>query len=112
MEENVIKCPFCQVNTSSEDYFCPNCGKKIREKPLSNSIGKQINIYLFSLLFPPLGLWPGIKYLKQKDSKLKKIGVIAIVLTILSFIITGIISVNLFGQLNQQLDQLRGSMLF
>jgi len=69
-------------------YFCPNCGKKIKEPPLSTSIGKQIYIYALSILLPPLGLWPGIKYLLQGSTKARIIGIVAIVLTIISTVLT------------------------
>lgn len=81
-------CPSCKTEVSILDFFCPVCGKKLKEKPLSTSISKQIFIYLLSTLLPPLGLWPAIKYLRQGDNKSKKIGIIAIVLTIISIIIT------------------------
>lgn len=41
-----------------------------------------------SVFLPPLGLWPGIRYLKQKDEKSRMIGFIAITLTIVSTAIT------------------------
>jgi hypothetical protein len=35
-----------------------------------------------------LGLWPGFRYLFSKDPKAKVIGIIAIVLTIVSLVVT------------------------
>ncbi len=81
-------CPHCQSNISSTDFFCPVCGKKLKEKPLSTSTTKQILIYLLSILLPPLGIWPAIKYLRQSDEKSKKIGIAAIILTVISLVIT------------------------
>ena len=77
-------CPVCHIQIPAADYFCPNCGKELHEKPLSTSVGKQIGIYLTSFFLPPLGLWPGIKYLRQKDQKAQVVGIIAVFLTILS----------------------------
>jgi uncharacterized OB-fold protein len=99
------KCPFCQFQVTEKDSFCPNCGRKIREKALSSTIWKQISIYLLSFLLPPLGLWPGFKYLKQKEQKLKNIGIVAIILTFLSLIIGGIIGIRVANEVNRQVNE-------
>ena len=98
-------CPFCSFSLSENFYFCPNCGKKINEPIASVTLGKQIGIYLLSLFLPPLGLFPGIKYLLQKDQKRKMVGVVAIALTILSTVITVWITINLTKTINTQLNQ-------
>ncbi|HUD09536.1 MAG TPA: zinc ribbon domain-containing protein [Patescibacteria group bacterium] len=100
MEQTI--CPFCHFPLSQTYYFCPNCGKKISEPPIT--ILKQIGVYLLSIFLPPLGLWPGIRYLLSKNQKTKKVGAIAIFLTILSTIITLWISVAMFNNLSQSLS--------
>lgn len=106
-------CKYCGFQTLDSYYFCPNCGKKLKQPPLSTSISKQIYIYAISVLFPPLGLWPGIKYLLQKDSLSKIIGIIAIILTIVSTIITVKVTMDFIGGqsnlVNQQLKLLENS---
>ena len=72
-------CPKCALPILSEFYFCPNCGKQLRSKPISVSIMKQTGVYLLSFLLPPLGLYPGIKYILHGDTKTKVVGVIAII---------------------------------
>lgn len=89
------ECKYCNFIVFSNYYFCPNCGKKLHEPPLSTSIPKQISIYILSFFLPPLGLLPGIKYLFQKDQKAKMIGLIALLLTFISIIITIQITKNL-----------------
>lgn len=88
-------CKYCGFAVSDNFYFCPNCGKKLIEPPLSTSIGKQIGIYALSFFLPPLGLVPGFRYLRQKDSKSKIVGLIAILLTLVSIIITIKLALNL-----------------
>lgn len=94
-------CPFChfQIIDPEHSYFCPNCGKKLKEPPLT--LFKQIGIYLVSIFLPPLGLWPGIKYLLQSDEKKKMVGLIAIVLTLLSTVITIWLTIGFVNNLNQ-----------
>jgi uncharacterized membrane protein YvbJ len=105
VEQNFLYCPFCAKPLQEGDYFCPNCGKKIREQPLFRSYWKQLSIYAVSIFLPPLGLWPGLKYLRQNDPKLKTIGVIAILLTLISLVVSTLLFVNLMKQVNDQVNQ-------
>lgn len=106
MEQNF--CRVCRTALLPTFNFCPSCGLQIKEAPVSVSLGKQISVYIFSLLLPPLGLFPGIKYLTKGDTNAKHVGLIAIFLTILGTIISlwaffGLIhSVN--NTLNQQIN--------
>jgi hypothetical protein len=94
------QCPSCKLNISENDVFCSHCGKKIKDAPLSTTLVRQILIYVFSILFPPLGLWPALKYLKQADVKSKNIGYITLALTIISTLLTLYASVGLIRTLN------------
>jgi hypothetical protein len=99
---NPTICPFCHFTLNETFYFCPNCGKKINEPPIT--ILKEISVYLISILLPPLGLWPGIKYLFSKNARTKRAGMIAIALTIISTVITLWLSVALFNNLSKSVN--------
>lgn len=86
--ETSLTCPFCGTITDLNVNFCPNCGKTLKEKPISTTTLTQIGIYLLSFFLPPLGLWPAFRYLRQADRKAKQIGGAAVVITILSVIVT------------------------
>ncbi len=77
-------CPYCGTSIPSDAFFCPNCGKELRERPISIGVGSQIGIYLLSIFLPPLGLWPGIKYARRHEKKAKVVGATAITLTVIS----------------------------
>lgn len=94
-------CPFCHFPIIETFFFCPNCGKKLKEVPPATTIAKQIGIYALSVFLPPLGLWPGIKYLMQPDQKAKTIGMVAIVLTLVSTLVTVWIALSMVNQINQ-----------
>lgn len=104
-------CKYCGFSISPSFYFCPNCGKKLAEPPKSTSIGKQLYIYTISILLPPLGLMPGIKYLMDKNQKAKIIGIIAIVLTVISSVISIYLTLSFLNSqasfTNNQIDQLQ-----
>lgn len=82
----LIKCKECGHEISDEALACPNCGKPQKDKPPSVSLSRQMVVYFVSLFLPPFGLWYVWKYLKQKDNKSKKIGIAALILTIISII--------------------------
>jgi len=84
-------CSVCHQPIKPEYYFCPNCGHKIKEKPLSTSVQTQIGIYAYSIILPfilyiSIKKWPAMKYIKSNDQKTKQIGYIAMTLIILSTI--------------------------
>ena len=100
----LIKCKECGHEISDEALVCPNCGKPQRDKPPLVSLSRQVVVYFVSLFLPPFGLWYVWKYLKQKDGKFKKIGIVALILTIISIIITIWFTGKLVDSINQELN--------
>lgn len=98
-------CPACKFGVVDGYVFCPHCGTKLKDVPFEIPVGKQIGIYLLSFLLPPLGLFPGIKLLKNPDEKAKHVGLVAIFLTILASIFTIWATVNFINTLNTTLNQ-------
>jgi hypothetical protein len=98
-------CKSCQNPIAPTFFFCPYCGKKLRQPPLSISVWKQINVYFISVFFPPFGLIPGIRYLRQSDSRSQMIGIIVLLLTGLSTLVTIYYSVVLIQYANQYFSQ-------
>jgi hypothetical protein len=93
MDDTSLVCPQCHLPVQPEFYFCPNCGKALKEKPLSTSTGTQVWIYALSIIMPliaflAISYWPGIKYFRSSDEQAKQIGMIAIALMTISTIIT------------------------
>lgn len=81
-------CPSCRAPISAVENFCPQCGIKLKEPSFSTSIGKQAFIYFISFFLAPFGLVYVFKYLKLSDSKARKIGIAALILTILGISLT------------------------
>lgn len=101
-------CPYCKNSTQPNFIYCPTCGKNLMEASTPIPLSKQIGVYALSILLPPLGLWPGIKYLVSKNPNGKQVGIIAIILTAVAIII-GIFAVMQFMSMlsqsvNLQLD--------
>lgn len=97
-------CKNCHMKILGDYYYCPNCGKKIKEPPFKFSALKTTGIMLESVLLPPLGLFPGIKYLRYKDPVAKAIGITAIVITIIATILMCIFLKNYIDTVNKQLN--------
>jgi hypothetical protein len=104
MEPEKLHCPSCQILIVKEYNFCPNCGKKFHEPPQSTGIGRQIVVYLISIFLPPLGFWPGIKYIRQKEQKAQLIGIVAISLTVLSTALSLWLTVGMLDEYTKMLD--------
>ncbi len=94
-------CPVCRNSIDLTDFFCRACGAKLKEKPPSISLFKQLSLYALSFLLPPFGLIPAIKYLRQEDSKSKQVGIIAIVLTVISLIVSIMLIFNFMNTYSQ-----------
>jgi predicted amidophosphoribosyltransferase len=111
MDQSLL-CPQCHQPITPTDYFCANCGKRLKIPPLPTTIVRQIMIYLGSVILPPMGLVWGMRYLKQPDQKSKLIGIVAIVLTALSLVISTIYIVDYINKVNtevtRQLNDIQG----
>lgn len=95
-------CPACHTQVRPTDYYCFNCGQDLQQatKPIS-----WVNLFatsLGSLLFPPLGIVWGIRYLKKPNPRAKLTGELAIGLTVISMIALALYMVNLIDYLNQE----------
>ena len=101
----VITCFGCHQPVVPQYYFCPNCGKKLKEPPPSTSIERQIQVYLISIFLPPIGFFYTYKYLKVADSKSQMVGWIAAVLTIISLVVTLYLTKVTMDKFNVLLDQ-------
>lgn len=99
----LIKCKECGHEISDEALTCPNCGKPQRDKLPSVSLSRQMAVYSVSLFLPPFGFWYVWKYLKQKDGKSKKIGIVALILTIISIIVMIWFTEGFVNSINQTL---------
>lgn len=102
MDPNQNFCRYCKNIIDVNAYFCPNCGKKLRDKPLSTSLLAQIGVYALSIFAPPFGLIPAFKYLKQDNGK--TIGMLAILLTLISLGFTVWFTINFINSINKTLN--------
>lgn len=111
MESQTIQASFCskcKAPVQPEFYFCPQCGKSLKPKPISTSLANQIVAYAVSLLLPPLGLYYTYKYFKLHTNSGKIIAWITIILTVLSLIWSLILFKDILDAYRQSMSQLRG----
>jgi amino acid transporter len=105
-------CPACHQPVEQSDYFCRNCGRNLRKKPLTTSAGHQIMLYLGSIFLFPLGFIWGIRYIREDSRDAKTIGmmclIISIVVLFIIILLTASIISNINNQVNQQLQMYQG----
>lgn len=104
--DDFLLCPACQFKIQNEWFFCPNCGRNLKEKAPDVTFTKQILIYFVSFFFTPLGLGWGLKYVRSTDKKVKTVGIISIVLTILSIILVSMVFKGFIDQYSKILNNL------
>ncbi len=106
-------CKFCKSPVQENFYFCPNCGKKIKEPPFKFSLGKSITIIVVAILIPPFGIIPGVKYFLKDDRRAQFVGLITIAVTIIAtglmLIITSRV-LNYYKDAYNQVMQIQSSM--
>ena len=97
-------CKKCKAAILESYSFCPSCGIKVKDV-CDISVGKQIGLYLLSVFLPPLGLFPGLRYLKNENETAKHIGLILIFLTILSSIISVWMFFGVINTINKTINE-------
>ena len=81
-------CPSCNFTIQNDWYYCPNCGKTLRNKPITVSVAKQLLIYSVSFFLAPLGLAWGIRYIRNSNRNTRIVGLISIILTLIAIAFT------------------------
>lgn len=108
MDETSL-CPACHIAVRPTDYFCFNCGKNLHAAPPGTTLTDQIKLYLGSVFLAPMGIFWGLRYLREESQKSKIVGIVAIALSVVTFIIAVKFTVNTINTLNTQVEkQLQG----
>lgn len=97
-----MTCKYCSAQILDSYYFCPNCGKKIKEPPFKFSLSRAIFIFLVSIFLPPFGLFPAIKYFVAPDIKAKLVGAVG---TVLNIVVLTLATYYLINTINKTMDQ-------
>lgn len=101
-------CPKCGGVVAIAANFCPACGNLLKPSALATSFSKQLIIYLVSFFLPPFGLGWAMKYLRSADPRARTIGIVSILLTVLSLLLTFWIASSLMNSYSQILNNSLG----
>ncbi len=99
-------CKYCHAPVTPEEYFCPNCGKKLRDKPPLTTASEQAKVYIISLVFWPFGAVYIWRYLRQEDPKSKMIGWVVLAITVAIGILVAWTTKVFIDEFNKQLNSL------
>jgi hypothetical protein len=106
------KCTKCHVVVRPADYFCFNCGNNLKPVPPSLLPVDQIWLYTKSILIPPFGVLWAYRYLKENNNKSKIVGMIAVILTLISLVVSSILFKNFVNDVNTQVSKQMDSFSF
>jgi|SRR5579872_3619517 len=104
MDTMQFVCPVCGNITAPDDVFCSHCGAQLANHNQNIGIGKQIWIYFVSLALPPFGFIWTWKYLKSGTPQQKRVGWIALILTVISIILTVWVTVGFLQGISSQIN--------
>ena len=99
----VFVCKFCSAPVSRDDFFCPHCGKKLKEKAVSLDFLPIVWLFVLSTLLPPFGIGLTFSYIKTEDGRAKIVGWVSLVLTIMAFVGTLMLAKSMMDTINQQI---------
>lgn len=99
-----MTCRYCSQPITTFDYFCPSCGKKLKEKPISTEFWPLVWLFVLSLFFPPFGLGKTIRYIRSEDEKAKVMGWLSLIVTVVAIIVTIWISKTAMDNVNKQIN--------
>ena len=103
-------CPQCHQPVLATEYFCPNCGKDLKEKPPGTKWWNQLYIYSLSFFLPPLGLWPAWKYIRSKDGTAQRVGWIAVALTVIAIVVSIFLFQDFVNSFSQYVNSSSGGL--
>lgn len=99
-----MRCRYCSQPITTFDYFCPSCGKKLKDKPVSTDFWPLVWLFALSALFPPFGIGRTLRYIKADEEKAKMMGWISLIVTIFAFTLTIWITKRTMDNLNKQIN--------
>ena len=98
-------CPFCHIAVRPADYFCSNCGKNLHPAPLGTGVFDIAKLYLGSVFFTPMGIFWGMRYLREKNNTSIIVGVIAMLLSLVTLIVAIQYTVSFMNTINSQMGK-------
>ncbi len=101
---NLFVCHACGSVLAPDDIFCSHCGATVASVVETVGLWKQIWIYFVSIVFPPFGFIWTWKYLRSDNFELKRVGIIATVLTVVAIIVTIWVTLGFFQGMQSQLN--------
>ena len=114
MNENanlMIPCPNCKNQIDPNVFYCPICGKKIKEPPVSTGFWPILGLFLFCILLPPLNIPLSFKYLRAADTKAKTLGWISLFVMAAALAVITVITINVVNEVNRQVEVEMGKYL-
>lgn len=105
-------CKFCSATVSVGDYFCRDCGKKLKEKPVSLGPLPLLWLFVLSAFLPPFGIGLSIKYIRDQNEKARVVGWVSLLITAIVIILSVQFTLSAMQTINQQINSEMQNYLF
>lgn len=83
-----IFCKYCGSEIPENSYFCPVCGKKLKEKEEKITLLRELFIYILCFIFMPFGMYWFFKYFRNPDGAKKRVAYVSLIITLIAIIAT------------------------
>lgn len=105
-----IFCSNCGEKIIADDKYCRKCGAKNNVLSTGLSLRKKVSIFLFSILFAPLGLYWFFKLYKNENPEIKKIGYTALYITVIMIVVLVVVNAYYVTLLKEYINRYTNSM--
>ena len=97
-------CRFCGKEIPENSFFCPSCGKKLKDREENLTLGREIFIYAFSFFLTPLGLYWFFKYFRGPEAVKKRVAYISLIITVITILTTVVVTVSYLKSVNKYIN--------
>ena len=100
-----IPCPNCKNQIDSNVFYCPICGKKVKEKSVGTGFWPMAGLFALCIVLPPLNIPLSFRYIRSTDPRVKTLGWVSIGIMVLSLIIITLATINIVNEVNRQVEE-------
>lgn len=100
-----VLCKNCGEVLESSDKFCRKCGAKVDISSFGLTLRRKVTVYAFSIILAPLGFYWFFKYFRNNNPEVRKVGFMALYITLFMIVVLVIANVYFFNALESYIGK-------